>query len=93
MEAYEKLPFFLSVLLTGATMTVILTLGGAVVALALGVLFASFRTSRSSVLHAVAYVYVETFRTVPVLTQLFVIYFGLAFMGFRLDPIPAAIIG
>jgi len=40
-----------------------------------------------------ASVYVEVFRAVPVLTQLFVIYFGLAGMGIRLNPLPAAIIG
>jgi polar amino acid transport system permease protein/cystine transport system permease protein len=36
---------------------------------------------------------VDVFRAVPVLTQLFIIYFGLAELGARLDPIPAAIIG
>jgi polar amino acid transport system permease protein/cystine transport system permease protein len=30
---------------------------------------------------------------VPVLTQLFIIYFGLTEIGIRLDPLPAAIIG
>ena len=38
-------------------------------------------------------VYVDVFRAVPVLTQLFIIYFGLTDIGIRLDPIPAAIIG
>jgi polar amino acid transport system permease protein/cystine transport system permease protein len=40
-----------------------------------------------------AHVYVEVFRSVPVLTQLFVIYFGLGAIGIRLSPIPAAIVG
>ena len=35
----------------------------------------------------------DVFRAVPVLTQLFIIYFGLAELGVQLDPLPAAIIG
>ena len=38
-------------------------------------------------------VYVDVFRAVPVLTQLFIIYFGLTEIGIRLDPLPAAIVG
>ena len=38
-------------------------------------------------------IYVDVFRAVPVLTQLFIIYFGLTEIGIRLDPLPAAIIG
>ena len=33
------------------------------------------------------------FRAVPVLTQLFIIYFGLTEIGIRLDPLPSAIVG
>jgi polar amino acid transport system permease protein/cystine transport system permease protein len=44
-------------------------------------------------LHVLAGLYVEVFRGVPVLTQLFVIYFGLASIGIKLEPVPAAIIG
>ena len=37
--------------------------------------------------------YVDVFRAVPVLTQLFIIYFGLTEIGVRLDPLPSAIVG
>ena len=40
-----------------------------------------------------AHIYVEVFRSVPVLTQLFIVYFGLASIGIRLSPIPAAFVG
>jgi len=33
-------------------------------------------------------IYVDVFRAVPVLTQLFIIYFGLTEIGVRLDPCP-----
>jgi polar amino acid transport system permease protein/cystine transport system permease protein len=74
-------------------MTVVVTAGSFLVAVLLGLLFAGFKTSRSRLLKAVAYAYVEVFRAVPVLTQLFVIYFGLASIGIKLDPITAAIAG
>ena len=92
-RAYALLPQFLSFLLAGAVMTVIVTVGGFVVAIVLGVLSAVCRTGTNRVLRTLAYVYVEVFRAVPVLTQLFVIYFGLGAIGIRLDPIPAAIAG
>jgi His/Glu/Gln/Arg/opine family amino acid ABC transporter permease subunit len=59
----------------------------------LGMLGAVLRTSRFRLLRAVGTVYVDVFRSVPVLTQLFIIYFGLAELGVKLAPIPAAIIG
>ena len=92
-RAYALLPQFLSFLFAGAVMTVIVTIGSFVVAIILGVLSAICRTGRNQALQFLAYVYVEVFRAVPVLTQLFVIYFGLGAIGIRLDPIPAAIAG
>ena len=92
-RAYALLPQFLSFLLAGTVMTVIVTVGGFVAAIILGVLSAICRTGRNPVLRFLAYAYVEVFRAVPVLTQLFVIYFGLATIGIRLSPIPAAIAG
>lgn len=92
-RTYGLLPYFLSVLWSGAVMTVIVTVGGFVLSIALGVVFAGLRTGSSRLLRAFAYAYVELFRAVPVLTQLFVIYFGLGEIGIRLNPIPAAIIG
>ena len=92
-RAFALLPDFLSFLLAGAVMTIIVTIGGLVVSIVLGIVFANCRTGRSQILRSIAYVYVEIFRAVPVLTQLFVIYFGLGAVGIRLDPIPAAIVG
>lgn len=86
-------PEITKVLLDGAVMTVVVTAGSLVVSILLGLLFAGLRTSQSRVLRAVAHVYVEVFRAVPVLTQLFIVYFGLAAAGIRVPPIPAAFIG
>lgn len=92
-RAYALVPQFLSFLLAGAVMTAIVTIGSFVVAIILGVLSATCRTGGNPALRVLAYAYVEVFRAVPVLTQLFVIYFGLAAIGIRLSPIPAAIAG
>ena len=89
-RAYQLLPTFLGVLWSGAVMTVIVTTGGFVLSVLLGIVFAGFRTGRSRVLRILTSVYVEVFRAVPVLTQLFIIYFGRGAMGIRRRPIPAA---
>ena len=88
-----QFPNLLEVLLLGAEMTIVVTFGGFIVAIALGLVGAMLRISRMTLLRAVGTLYVDVFRAVPVLTQLFIIYFGLAELGVKLDPIPAAIIG
>ncbi len=80
-------------LLLGVEMTIVVTLGGLLVAVVPGLLGAVLRTAQLGVLRAIGTIYVDVFRSVPVLTQLFIIYFGLAEVGIRLAPVPAAIIG
>ena len=89
----DRFPHIIGLLLTGAVMTVIVTAGAFVASILLGLVFAGFRTSESRLLRALAHVYVEVFRSVPVLTQLFIVYFGLAALGIRLSPLPAAVVG
>jgi polar amino acid transport system permease protein/cystine transport system permease protein len=83
----------LPVLLFGAVTTVKVTVGGFVVAVVLGLFCAVILGFRSRLLRALVALYVDVFRAVPVLTQLFIIYFGLTEIGIRLDPLPAAIVG
>jgi len=83
----------LPVLLFGAITTVEVTVGGFVVAVALGLFCAILVSFRSRPLRVLVAVYVDVFRAVPVLTQLFIIYFGLTEIGIRLNPLPAAIVG
>jgi polar amino acid transport system permease protein len=88
-----QFPFLLETLLLGLEMTIIVTLGGFVLAAVLGVAGAVLRNSQMLLLRAMGTFYVDVFRAIPVLTQLFIIYFGLAELGVKLDPIPAAVIG
>ena len=87
-----QFPYLMETLLLGVEMTIIVTLGGFVVAVAMGLLGAVLRTARLMVLRVIGTLYVDVFRAVPVLTQLFIIYF-VGGLGLKLDPIPAAIIG
>jgi His/Glu/Gln/Arg/opine family amino acid ABC transporter permease subunit len=88
-----QFPYLLSTLLLGVEMTIIVTIGGFAMAVSLGLVGAIMRTARFGMLRAVGTAYVDVFRAVPVLTQLFIIYFGLAELGIRLAPVTAAIIG
>jgi polar amino acid transport system permease protein/cystine transport system permease protein len=83
----------LPVLLFGAITTIEVTIGSFIVAALIGLLLALLQRLHLRPLNAVIAVYVDVFRAVPVLTQLFIIYFGLTEIGIRLEPIPAAIIG
>jgi len=85
--------YYVSVLLQGAGVTVLITIGALAVALVLGLALAALKVSRLPLARPFVDSYVEVFRDIPPLTQLFIIYFGLTYMGLRLDPIPAAIIG
>ncbi len=85
----HSLPF----LLKGAGYTIEISLGAMLFGLALGLLVALMRLSPLRLLAAPARVYVSFIRGTPLLVQLFLIYYGLAQFGLRLDPIPAALIG
>lgn len=90
---WAQLPLFVGVLFSGAIMTVIVTAGSFVVSIVLGIVSAGCATSRSRLLRVISHAYVEVFRAVPILTQLFIIYFGLGSIGIKLNPIPAALVG
>ena len=54
---------------------------------------AVIKTSHVRIARFLVNVYIEIFRDVPALTLLFILYFGLAYMGFMIEPVPAAIMG
>jgi polar amino acid transport system permease protein/cystine transport system permease protein len=93
LNAWLTIWDLLPVLLLAAVTTVKVTAGGFAMAVAIGLLLAVLQDVRSRALRAAIAVYVDVFRAVPVLTQLFIIYFGLTEIGIRLDPVPAAIVG
>jgi His/Glu/Gln/Arg/opine family amino acid ABC transporter permease subunit len=76
----------------GIVVTVELTLLSLAGSLALGLLGALAKGSKRRWMAVIAVAYVEVLRGTPALLQIFVIYFGLASYGVRLEPLPAAAI-
>ncbi len=93
MSGWGRIWEFLPVLLAGAVTTAKITVGGFLIAVALGLIAGALLGARSRAIRAAVRVYVDVFRAVPVLTQLFILYFGLVEIGVRLEPLEAAIIG
>lgn len=79
-------------LLVGAWLTVKLSTLAMVIGFALGTLCAVGRLSSVAWLRTLVGAYVETIRNTPLLVQVFIVYFGLASMGFQLSAEVAALI-
>jgi polar amino acid transport system permease protein/cystine transport system permease protein len=90
---FAKLPGFLPYLLRGALVTVEITFASLAVAIVFGLVLALLRHARVPLFSALASVYIELLRAVPVLTTLFIIYFGFAYAGIRLSSFAAAVAG
>src|SRR5476651_368869 len=54
-------------------------------ALALGVVIATLRATPNRILRGIATAYVEVLRNIPLLVQLFFVYFALPSIGIRFD--------
>jgi len=79
-------------LLAGAWLTIQLSALATVIGFALGTLCAIGRLSRITWLRTLVGAYVETIRNTPLLVQVFIVYFGLASMDFKLSAEAAAVI-
>ena len=66
---------YMDSLLIGLQWTVLTSLSAWVIALVIGSLLGVFRTTRSPVLARIANIYIEIFRNIPLLMQLFLWYF------------------
>ena len=79
-------------LLSGIWLTVQLSFASTLLGFALGTLCAIGSGSRRVWVQRAVGVYVETIRNTPLLVQIFIVYFGLATLGLRIDAMVAAII-
>lgn len=77
----------------GAVKTVEFAALSEVLGVVLGLVLAVFVLSQSRAASVPAKAYIDFFRGTPLLMQLLVISFGLPFIGIRLDPFPAGVIG
>jgi His/Glu/Gln/Arg/opine family amino acid ABC transporter permease subunit len=81
-------------LLSGAIVTIEVSLGALALAMAIGLTLATIdNLARARATTFVIRAYVEALRNVPSLTFLFLLYFGLAALGMRLSSLTAAIAG
>jgi len=78
-------------LLRAAEVTLELAVLSIAVGLALGLLVALLKISHLPLLRPMAVVYVEAIRGTPALTQIYIVYFGLAGVGLVLDNVTAAV--
>lgn len=80
-------------LLTATQWTIYLTILSFVAGGLLGLVLAIARTSRSPLASGAALVWIRAFQNTPLLIQLFLIYYGLGLLGYRLPPFVAAVVG
>lgn len=86
-DVLERWPLFL----TGAWLTIQLSALAIVFGLAIGILAAFGRRSERGWLARLCGVYVEAVRNTPLLVQIFVVYFGLASLGWKVPVYVAAV--
>lgn len=79
-------------ILQGLVLTVLITVSSFLVGSVLGVVVVAGKSSALRVVRAFTQVWIEVIRSVPPLVWLFLVYFGLAEVGLRLQPLQAAIL-
>ena len=82
-------PFFV----TGAEMTLFISVFGIALSILNGLVCAAIETARIPVLRQIVRVYIEVSRNTPLLVQLYFLYFGLPKLGFVWSAEMCAIIG
>ena len=80
-------------LLQGAIITIELTIIAIIIGVIIGIPTAIGRVYGNKLIYAICTFFVEIIRGTPLLTQLFILYFGLPSVGIMLSPFTAAIIG
>jgi polar amino acid transport system permease protein len=84
---------FFPILLQGVWLTIVVTAGSLVLSTLLGMVWALMRVSRLRALQRLSAAIVNAIRGVPIIVQLFYIYFVMPELGVTLSALQAAIIG
>jgi polar amino acid transport system permease protein len=84
---------FLPILMMGVRLTILVTIGSLAVSTVLGLIWALMRVSGIRVLAAISRTIINIIRGIPIIVQLFYIYFVLPDFGITLSALQAAIIG
>ena len=84
---------FLPILLQGVWLTIVVTSGSLILSTLLGMVWALMRVSRVRALQQLARAIVNAIRGIPIIVQLFYIYFVMPELGVTLTALQASIIG
>lgn len=84
---------FLPILMSGLVITVAVTLAALVISVLLGLVWALMGISKFKALRVVSRVVINTVRGIPIIVQLFYVYFVLPELGVQLDAFVAGAIG
>ena len=84
---------FLPILMQGVKLTIIVTFGSLVLSTVLGLVWALMRVSGNRLISGIAATIINVIRGIPIIVQLFYIYFVLPDLGISLTALEAAIIG
>lgn len=93
MNFFEFAWSILPKLLQGSLISLELTFLAISIGFVLGIPLSLSRVYGNKIIYTLATIYVEVFRGTPILTQLFILYFGLPSIGIMLSPFTAAVIG
>ncbi|TLS38402.1 amino acid ABC transporter permease [Pseudalkalibacillus caeni] len=86
---FEYIPF----LLEAALLTIEISILAILVSIIVGLIIAFFKISKFRILQKISDFYIEMIRGVPLLVQLYVIYFGLPQIGIEFDAFTASVLG
>ncbi|MGE8638434.1 MAG: amino acid ABC transporter permease [Achromobacter sp.] len=92
-EFFKDSAEYLPILLQGAKLTILVTLGSLALSTVLGLVWALMRVSGSSFLSKLSGGIINLLRGIPIIVLLFYIYFVMPDMGVSLTAVQAAIIG
>tara|TARA_R110002020_G_scaffold87140_3_gene215306 strand:+ start:664 stop:1329 length:666 start_codon:yes stop_codon:yes gene_type:complete len=80
-------------ILSGLGVTILIWIAGTLIAAALGFLIATARRFGGPLVNLILSMPIEILRGTPFLVQIFLLYFGGPYIGLRLDPITAGLLG
>ncbi|ABW17750.1 amino acid ABC transporter permease [Alkaliphilus oremlandii] len=81
---FSFLPKYYQFFIIGAKNTVLLAFFTVALGVVLGIFLALMRISKNKILNFIGTAYVEIIRGTPLLVQIFIVYYGLPMMGFKI---------
>lgn len=84
---------YFPLLMEGVTLTIVVTLASVILSSLLGLMWALMAVSKSRILRGISRTFIMIIRGIPIIVQLFYIYFVLPELGISLTALQAGIIG